>query len=203
LDVPEDLKDLDEEVEKDNKDNPPPSTFDNVKPKPCAGETHYLLKTITTLKKKKIYEEYQEKKCDCDYHDNCAGEWSGCDSHDSRTFCPKSCGSKNCYQLRFYGYLNPHERPKYDNGECKDSASDCNQRKSKGDCLSAPEDMSSSCAKSSGTCSEDKDYMPYMPEEGKLEQWLARYEEKKYEKYSRYISTKRTITKTKVSKKMC
>jgi len=155
------------------------------------------------LKKKKIYEEYQQKKCDCDYHDDCSGSWSGCDSHNSRTFCPKTCGSKNCYQLRFFGYLNPHERPKYDNGDCKDSGSDCDAKQSKGDCLSDPEGMSSSCPKTSGTCSQDKDYLPYMPEESKIQAWLARYENKKYEKYSKYITVKRTIVTKKVSKNMC
>jgi len=196
------LKDLDDEVEKDNKENPPPSTFDNAKPKPCGGETHYLLKVVTTLKKK-IFSEYQENKCNCDYHDNCGGSWAGCDSHDSRTFCPKACGSKNCYQLRFFGYLNPHERPKYDGGECKDNSEDCGSKQSKGDCLSDPEGMSSACPRTSGTCSEDKDFLPYMPEEGKIQAWLARYENKKYEKYSRYISVKRTIVTKKVQKNLC
>jgi hypothetical protein len=201
--VPPELKELDDEVEQDNKDSPPPTTFDNAKPKPCAGESHYMLKIVTTLKKKQIYTEYLENKCNADYHDNCASSWSGCDTHDSRTFCPKTCGSKNCYQMRFFGYLNPHERPKYDNTDCKDQSQDCQNRIAKGDSLSDPEGMSSACAESAGFCSADKDYLPYMPEEQKMHAWLKRYENKKYEKYSRYISVKRTITEKKVQRNMC
>jgi len=155
------------------------------------------------MKKKEIYKEYQENKCSTDYHDDCSGAWKGCDSHDSRTFCPMSCGSKNCYQLRFFGYLNPHERPKFDNGDCKDSSSDCDSRKQKGDCLSKPEDMSTSCPKTAGTCGSDKDYLPYMPEENKIQSWCQRYKGGKYSQFSKYMETKRTIVQSKIQSNSC
>jgi hypothetical protein len=200
--MPDDCKDVDKDIEAANAGQEPLNEFDGQKLKKCGNDVHPIAKMKRYMDNKGITEEYKKSKCSCDYHSSCASGWSSCNSPASRA-CPKTCGKSSCEaDLAALG-TSEHEQPTY-NENCVDNPKyNCSFLVDRGDCLMLAKSMSALCPKSACLCQQTRDYLPYMPEEQKLTQWMENHENGKHKKLCKWVKHKKSVIRHKALKKKC
>jgi hypothetical protein len=200
--LPDDLKDVEQEIEAANAGKEPLNEFDGQKLKKCGNDVHPMAKMKRYMDDKKITEEYQNSKCDSDYHSSCSSAWKGCNTSASRA-CPKTCGKSDCAaDLASLG-KSDRDQPTY-NDNCADNLKyNCSFLVDRGDCVLLQKMMSTLCPKTACLCSQTRDYLPYMPEEHKTMQWMNNHAGGKYKKLCKWIKHKKIVIRHKALKKKC
>ncbi|KRZ17846.1 hypothetical protein T11_6203 [Trichinella zimbabwensis] len=168
----------------------------------CGEELHPINIVYRMLKRKGIFDEYQQSKCHVDYHIHCKYSWKYCDSMEALTFCPKTCKQHICDKLKLYGY-DGSETPTYRNN-CQDTKQhDCKELSERGDCFTNPGSMALLCPESCQFCSFDEMYLPFMPEAEKLAIWLKMYKNGTYNAYSEYMTSRIKAIHNKAKQGLC
>ncbi|KRX18103.1 hypothetical protein T07_96 [Trichinella nelsoni] len=168
----------------------------------CGEELHPINIIYRMLKRKGIFDEYQQSKCHVDYHIHCKYSWKYCDSMEALTFCPKTCKQHICDKLKLYGY-DGSETPTY-RSSCQDTKQhDCKELSERGDCFTNPGSMALLCPESCQFCSFDEMYLPFMPEAEKLAIWLKMYKNGTYNAYSEYMTSRIKAIHNKAKQGLC
>ncbi|KRZ56275.1 hypothetical protein T02_10158 [Trichinella nativa] len=168
----------------------------------CGEELHPINIVYRMLKRKGIFDEYQQSKCHVDYHIHCKYSWKYCDSMEALTFCPKTCKQHICDKLKLYGY-DGSETPTY-RSSCQDTKQhDCKELSERGDCFTNPGSMALLCPESCQFCSFDEMYLPFMPEAEKLTIWLKMYKNGTYNAYSEYMTSRIRAIHNKAKQGLC
>ncbi|KRY88243.1 hypothetical protein T4D_4704 [Trichinella pseudospiralis] len=186
----------------------------------CGEELHPINIVYRMLKRKGIFDEYQQSKCHVDYHIHCKYSWKYCDSMEALTFCPKTCKQHICdkpfdnefqrhqiklccnLSVKLYGY-DGSETPTY-RKNCQDTKQhDCKELSERGDCFTNPGSMALLCPESCQFCSFDEMYLPFMPEAEKLAIWLKMYKNGTYNAYAEYMTSRIKAIHNKAKQGLC
>uniref|UniRef100_A0A915KF05 ShKT domain-containing protein n=1 Tax=Romanomermis culicivorax TaxID=13658 RepID=A0A915KF05_ROMCU len=157
------------------------------------------------MKEKKIYQTYEQSKCQVDYHDSCSTQWADCKGYGATAFCPKFCNVKDCQAaLALHGKLTRYQ-PKYvPEAKCADLPKfNCPKLAERGDCYASPQQFGQLCAKTCGLCSNMKKYMPFSFEDQRLSRWLADFNSGQYKKYAKVLIRRRKMIKRKIINRKC
>jgi len=206
-----DLKDIDQEMNDLQDDEPIPTSFDGVKTEKCGDECHPIhkvkkymeTKSSSSSSSRTMMEVYKSERCTIDYHDSCSREMKSCNSSRANSWCPKTCQNSQCGSQLDAAGTGPENEPDYPE-KCENHVRyDCRFMEDRGDCMVLSKPVSTLCPRTCCFCQELRNYLPRIPSEQKLMMYLSKSKDEKHRKIARWCKKKKTMLRHNVLKKKC